>query len=310
MRKICFVLGFFCSALLATAQVDVTATGGTANASYTTLKAAVDAVNAGTHTGAITINITANTTETAISVLNGSGAGAASYTSILIRPTADGLTIAGPSAQGRGLIELNGADNVTIDGDNPNTPGINRNLTITNTISSTTTYASVIRIVAYTSVITSADNNTIKNLIINGHASGRNIATATSTTASENTSYAILAGARGTAVPATEETAPTAVSSISTLLGSGGTIGNLVITNNEVNRASRGIMAQGSATTVFPGLIISDNVVGNSAGGAADQIYAIGIAVNGTANGIVSGNTVYVEGYVASSASNQAIGIG
>ena len=37
-------------------------------ATYTTLKAAFDAVNAGTHTGTITLGISANTTETAVAV--------------------------------------------------------------------------------------------------------------------------------------------------------------------------------------------------------------------------------------------------
>jgi hypothetical protein len=43
------------------AQVDVAATGGV-NASYTTLRAAFDAINAGSHTGVITIGISGNTT--------------------------------------------------------------------------------------------------------------------------------------------------------------------------------------------------------------------------------------------------------
>ena len=52
--------------------------------SYATLKAAFDAINLGTHTGAITVDIVGNTTEAASAVLNASGAGAASYTSIII----------------------------------------------------------------------------------------------------------------------------------------------------------------------------------------------------------------------------------
>ena len=46
------------------AQVSVTATAGTTGpTSYTTLKAAFDAINAGTHKGAITVAISGNTTE-------------------------------------------------------------------------------------------------------------------------------------------------------------------------------------------------------------------------------------------------------
>ena len=60
-------------------QVSVTATTGTTGpTAYTTVKAAFDAINAGTHTGSITVSITANTAETASAVLNGSGTGSAS----------------------------------------------------------------------------------------------------------------------------------------------------------------------------------------------------------------------------------------
>src|SRR5256885_13944376 len=54
------------SAVGAFAQVDVSATGGVNN-SYPTLGAAFTAINAGTHTGTITIGISANTNEVAVS---------------------------------------------------------------------------------------------------------------------------------------------------------------------------------------------------------------------------------------------------
>ena len=62
----------------ARAQVDVTASGGTLSASYTTLNLAFSAINAGTHSGTIAIGISANTTETLSAVLNASGSGSAS----------------------------------------------------------------------------------------------------------------------------------------------------------------------------------------------------------------------------------------
>ncbi len=139
---------------IAYGQVDVTATGGTLSQSYTTLGDAFTAINAGTHTGVITIGISGNTTETGACVLNSSGAGSASYTALTIKPTADGVTIAGPTVTGRGLIELNGADNVTIDGDNAGTVGINRNLTITNTATATTTFTMAIRVATSTLITT------------------------------------------------------------------------------------------------------------------------------------------------------------
>jgi hypothetical protein len=98
----------------AMAQISLTATGGTPVGAYSTLKAAFDAINAGVHTGTITIEITGNTNETASAVLHGSG-GPSSYTQIAIRPaggaprTVSG-NLAGP------LVDLDGADHVTIDG--------------------------------------------------------------------------------------------------------------------------------------------------------------------------------------------------
>ena len=72
----------FIAILLTTAaysQVSVTATAGTAGPTvYTTLKGAFDAINAGTHQGAITISITGNTTESATALLSASGTGSSS----------------------------------------------------------------------------------------------------------------------------------------------------------------------------------------------------------------------------------------
>jgi hypothetical protein len=111
--------------------VEVEATAGTLGpTAYPNLDSAIAAINAGTHQGAIKVEICGNTTETGAMFLNSNAAAPASYTSVSIYPLADGLTISGPTVTGRGLIELNGADNVTIDGDNPNTVGTNRNLTI------------------------------------------------------------------------------------------------------------------------------------------------------------------------------------
>src|SRR6476659_5987731 len=70
------------------AQVDVTASGGVANASYTTLGAAFTAINSGTPTGTIVIGLSADKAEgTAAATLNASGAGSASYATIFISPT-------------------------------------------------------------------------------------------------------------------------------------------------------------------------------------------------------------------------------
>ena len=137
------------------AQVNVVSTGGTTSASYPTLTAAFAAVNAGTHTGTLNINISGDTNEgTGSALLNASGTGAASYTTILVTPTG-ARTISG-SVAGTPLIDFNGADNVTIDG--LNTGG--NTLTINNT--STGAAAGTIRFIG------DATNNTVKNSTIIG----------------------------------------------------------------------------------------------------------------------------------------------
>jgi len=111
-----------------TAQpVEVEATAGTPGPiGYPGVGAAFAAINAGTHQGVVNVEICTSTVESGSAVLNGSGAGAASYTSVSIRPLLDGLSVVSPTSSGRGVIELNGADNVTLDGDNPNTSGTNQ----------------------------------------------------------------------------------------------------------------------------------------------------------------------------------------
>lgn len=282
-------------------QVSVTATAGTTGpTSYTTLNNAFAAINAGTHQGNITISITANTTETGACVLNSSGAGSASYTSVTIRPTNDGVTISGPTVTGRGLIELNGADNVTIDGDNPNTSGINRNLTITNTAATSVTFTCVIRI-ATSTLITTADNITIKNCILNGSGNSFNSSANTSFTATQGGTSGIFVGAGASTSSAT--TAPTALSANVNNSASGQTFANLTIDNNTINSCGKGIAVCGAATNNCPVLTISNNIIGNPTAGNANQVYWRGIYATGfgsSSGSQIFGNTLYVESFCGS----------
>ncbi|MBK6330177.1 MAG: T9SS type A sorting domain-containing protein [Bacteroidetes bacterium] len=86
-----------------------------AGQTYTTLKAAFDDINNGTLTGNIELQITSSITETQLATLNASGSGFASYNNVVIYPIGAGYTISNVSNTG-GLIALNGADNVVIDG--------------------------------------------------------------------------------------------------------------------------------------------------------------------------------------------------
>jgi hypothetical protein len=72
------------------AQVSINASIGTTTGSFSTLKGAFDAINVGTHVGTITITISGNTSELASAVLNASGSGTSSYSSVQIVP-ADGI---------------------------------------------------------------------------------------------------------------------------------------------------------------------------------------------------------------------------
>ncbi|MBX3042102.1 MAG: immunoglobulin domain-containing protein [Candidatus Kapabacteria bacterium] len=96
--------------------------------SYARLSLAFNAINAGTHTGDIVVKITNNFTETTTAVLLPSGNGSADYSSVTIYPT-DTYTIQGNLSTG--IIQLQGADYVTIDG-RKNMSGSNRDLTIKN----------------------------------------------------------------------------------------------------------------------------------------------------------------------------------
>ena len=138
-------------------------TVGTSGADYVTLKSAFDAINAGSITGNITLHIIDNTNETATASLNASGSGSANYTSISVYPIISGKSLSGNLASP--LINLNGADNVTIDG-SLNASGNTIDLTITNTSASTLAGTSTIRF------INDASNNTVRYCNIKGSSTG------------------------------------------------------------------------------------------------------------------------------------------
>ena len=151
-----FFAGFFNTV---NAQVTLTASAGIPAGSYTNLRLAFDAINTGAHQGDIVININANTLEgTTPATLNSSDADPASYSSITIQPTANNISISGNPADGFGVIQLNGSDNVTING----IFGGTRQLTINNTAAATVIGNSCIRI-ATSAAVTNADNIRIVN---------------------------------------------------------------------------------------------------------------------------------------------------
>jgi hypothetical protein len=90
-KTILFIL-FIVSINNINAQITLVASSGTSTGSYTTLKAAIDNINNGTHQGDIVIKVHSNTTETAAISLDSNGNGGITfYSSVLIRP-ADSAT--------------------------------------------------------------------------------------------------------------------------------------------------------------------------------------------------------------------------
>lgn len=272
------------------AQVSLTASSGTASATYTTLSDAFAAINAGTHQGTIAISITNNTTEpTTVTPLFGSGtasASASNYTRVTIRPTGGNWTInsAAAASTNRGIIELAGADNVTIDGDDPSTAGT-RNLTILTPTSTTSNIVCVRFSSNSTAGTDGANNDTLRNCILTGPRSS-----STATTVSHGIN----------------------MSNYSTTSITTGAYGNLnnSFENNLITRCYTGIHANG-ISTLYPntGLFIANNFIGSTT--ASDNIGQFGIFLNVTATSStgfarVVGNDISCGDYAVGAGSTNA----
>ncbi len=142
------------------AQVSLTATGGTTAATYATVGAAFAAINAGTHTGAIALNLTANTTETTAQ-LTASG-GSAAYSSVVIRPSGGAARTISGTVSGNAVLRFTGATNVTIDGLNT----VGNSLTVQNLSTAVTGGTGTIRFE------NGASSNLITNATLRGSFSG------------------------------------------------------------------------------------------------------------------------------------------
>ncbi|MNU72036.1 Fibronectin type III domain protein [compost metagenome] len=268
-----FALGIF-SVSNVHSQVDLTATGGTTTATYTTVSAAFAAVNAGTHTGTISISITGNTTEPAAPVaLSANGVGTASFASLVIKPTVAALISGAPGA-GNGVLNFSGSDNVTIDGSIA-PGGTTKDLTIQNTNANTVTNTAAIRLIGQTTAATglALSNFTIKNNVIIGNTPGNNGTSGSSISAS----YGIYAGSNS-------------ATSLSSSSG-GADYDNVLVENNEVKKAYIGVYFYGATANQNDNLIIRGNTIGSTT--AADQIGFKGIMAYHTLIGAISNNTIF-----------------
>ncbi len=265
-------------------NVVVAATAGTTGpTSYTNLNAAFAAINAGTHQGAINIylNTTTISEVTNFPYLQQSGVGTSNYTSVLIQPIIDGVTIQGTAGQPNGLVNIFGS-NVTINGDNPNTGLVNvpqRNLTFLHTGGTALTFTAVVRVGGFASPATpvTVSNVSIRNCIITGHGTSGVISSSPS-----NNTFGIYA--------ANDNTQLGSVSANSiTLTPTGAKIANLTIANNLIQTTARAIFVSGTGTVPVTGLSITGNTVGS---GTAGNISALGINVVNATSASITNNTV------------------
>ena len=154
IKNVCFLVCLIISMSINSQTIRTVGTAG----NYASLTAAFAAINSGTITGAIELQIISSYTVATTATLNASGSGSASYTSISIYPTGVGGYSIQHNIAGSG-ISLLGADNVTIDG-RVNRTGSTRSLTILNNNTGTST--------STINLQNSAENNKIRWCIIRG----------------------------------------------------------------------------------------------------------------------------------------------
>jgi hypothetical protein len=272
----------------ARSQVVVTASAGTAGpTTYTTLKDAFDAVNAGTHQGTINLSVTGNTSETAMAVLNASGSGSALYTALTVKPAASTNPVISGAVAGP-LVKLNGSNSVTIDGANT-AGGTTRNLTITNT----STNSSDVLLIG--SVGTTAINNVVvkNSILINGI----------------NTSTAVVASDAGTLgnpgyftnITLQNNSVQKAYIGIYLTSVVSAATNNVIVTGNDMNTTGAnairnvGVYAQG-----VNGATISNNNLSGFSGAELEYDRSIWVGP-GTKNITVSGNSISNLAYTGTS---------
>ena len=300
-KKTGLLLSLVFSILITAAQtqVSVVSTSGTGalGINYSNIGNAFTAINAGgIHQGAIIIKVNSNTIETAPAVLNASGAGACSYTNILLQPTADAISItANFTTTGRGIIELNGADNITIDGDNATTVGINKNLTLTFSTAQGISQ-SLIRLVTSTLPM-DCNAVTIKNCNIKGNVINGNSASITSSTSAAALSFGIVVAGGGSITSATA--APTAlVTTGVALITPASVANNFVVDNCTINNVGVGIDFYGNTPASSNVFTFTNNIIGTAGGvnsfpgGPASTVYFKGIFYRGTKAANITGNTI------------------
>ncbi|OQC39836.1 MAG: hypothetical protein BWX64_01561 [Acidobacteria bacterium ADurb.Bin051] len=198
----------------------------------------------------ITGDLTAETGTVALNQLAEEPAG--SDFTVRISPSGAARTISGTSAASTGLINLNGADRVTIDGSLSG--GTDQSLTITNLAT-----GGVVIWIHSTAGGNGATHNTIENCILNGSGSTGTVA-------------GVLAGASAFGSPAE---APNS---------------DNTIRNNVVTRVQNAAFLYGAATGLDQNWLITGNTFGSTV--AADKLGFRGLFIGNVGNLTVSQNTI------------------
>jgi len=215
-----------------------------------------ETLNGRVFTGSVTADILGDSTaETGLNALNQWPEDPSGNFTLTIRPGGNAARIVSGTFAG-GLIRLNGADRVTIDGLNAD----GNSLTMSNT--ATTNPSATIQLLPTGVLNAGASNNTIRNLNIVGGAN--------------------TVGVDGIAL------------SGATLNTGGADNDGNTLSGNTITKVHRAIYARGltsPASAATDGLVISNNTLGPVAQGA-DSIGLNGVYLFGAINPTVSGNTV------------------
>jgi len=248
-------------------NVSVTASSGTATGSYPNISAAFTNINNGTHKDVITITVVNDCVEPNPPIaLQATGTGSSSYTSVSIVPSGNRVVTGTPSAN-RSLIELFGADYVTIDGDDPNTAG-GRNLTFQVPTSYSTSTAAIH--IGSVSATNPASFINIRNCIIKGgRSSNINIVDNFGIIISGNSTSAITtAGLGNNNINIDSNLIYRCLHGIYSVGTSGSENNRIKITYNKIGEGyaggeevgARGIYMAFSSTTTNPSLIEKNNI--------------------------------------------------
>lgn len=267
-RFITLLIAICLASLTSVAQVSVTATGGTLGPTlYTNFTTAFTAINSGTHTGSITVQVTASFSESSTAVLNASGSGSASYTSVLIKPAASVSPVITGTADNSASIKLNGADNVTIDGSNNGTTS--RDMTFQNSNSSGSGTACNIWLAS--NGTDGATNNVIKNCKVLG------------------SSYTLGAPYMGVCIYSSSATLTGYWQATSVTTGANS---NNLIQNNLLNGANAGVVFNGGAGIGETGNQVTGNLIGDITSVVNRKFTNVGIFMLNQGSFTIAQNTI------------------